>query len=53
MEKADLEKLVMAIGSMAEVIALFYKSLVTNGVPSETAETLANHFLDGLLSSIY
>lgn len=52
MAKSDLEKLVTAIGSVAEAIALFYTSLVMNGVPSETAETMANHFLDGLLSGI-
>lgn len=47
-----LDNLVNAIGSMAEMAALFYTQLVGRGVPSNVAETLTCAFVQKMVPSI-
>ena len=45
----DIETIMNNVGAMAEVTALFYTTLVKNGVPDERALSITLGFIEGII----
>ena len=45
----DIETIMNNVGAMAEVTALFYTTLVKNGVPDERALSITFAFIEGII----